>query len=127
MENYKSLETKILELRARKKAQERAIKESAKSLVTEFSPVTLAKNTIFELADDKEVQADVTKIGLNIGIGLLVNKLVSRQSGFKGVLMTLLVSKLSSYAIEHGTPYLLAGLNSYLEKKVDKTLPEGRY
>lgn len=120
MDNFKSLELKILQLKADKLAQEQAIKNTTKSLVDEYNPVRLAKNAIFELAEDKHVQTDVTKLGINFGLSLLANKLVTKQKGLKGLLITMLITKLSSFAIEQGTPYVLAGISNFLHRNDDE-------
>lgn len=120
MDNFKSLELKILQLKADKLAQEQAIKETAKSLVDEYNPVRLAKNAIFELAEDKHVQTDVTKLGINFGLSLLANKLITKQKGLKGLMISMLITKLSSLAIEQGTPYVLAGISNFLHRNDDK-------
>lgn len=120
MDNYTSLELKILQLKADKLAQEQAIKETAISLMDEYNPVNLAKSAIFELAEDTHVQTDVTKLGINFGLSLLANKLITRQKGLKGIIMTMLISKVSSIAIEQGTPYILAGISKFLHRNDDK-------
>lgn len=120
MDNFKSLELKLLQLKADKLAQEQAIKDTAKSLVDEYNPVRLAKNAIFELAEDKHVQTDVTKLGINFGLSLLANKLVTKQKGLKGLMITMLITKLSSFAIEQGTPYVLAGISNFLHRNDDE-------
>lgn len=116
MDNFKSLEQKLLQLKADKTAQEQAIKETTKNLLNEFNPVRLAKNAIFELAEDKHVQTDVTKLGINFGLSILANKLVTRQKGIKGIMMTMLITKLSTFAIEQGAPYVLAGVSKFLHR-----------
>lgn len=120
MDNFKSLELKILQLRADKLAQEQAIKETTKSLVDEYNPVRLAKNAIFELAEDKHVKTDVTKLGINFGLSLLANKLVTKQKGLKGLIVTMVITKLSTFAIEQGTPYVLAGISNFLHRNDDE-------
>jgi hypothetical protein len=116
MDNFKSLELKLHQLKADKTAQEQAIKDTTKNLLNEYNPVQLAKNAISELAEDKHVQTDVTKLGINFGFSLLANKLVTKQKGIKGLVMTMLVTKISSFAIEQGAPYVLAGVSKFLHR-----------
>lgn len=116
MEYLKSLELKLLQLKADKIAQEQAIKDTSKNLLNEYNPVRLAKNAIFELAEDKHVQTDMTKLGINFGFSLLANKLVTKQKGLKGLMMTMLITKVSSFAIEQCAPYVLAGVNKFLHR-----------
>lgn len=125
MDHFKSLDLKLVKLKADKTIQEEAIKDTAKKLANEFNPISLAKDAISELAEDKHVQTDVTKLGINFGISLLANKLVTNQKGLKGLMMTMLITKISSYAIEQGTPYVLAGVSKFLYRHYEEvTFPE---
>ena len=94
--DHKELTLRIIRLKAEKHRQEEELRQEVRELVKSFDHVSILKTYLHELAVDKEVQFDLARVGINMGAGFLINKVLGRNGSIKGFLSSILLEKLSS-------------------------------
>lgn len=93
--SYPDLVVHIMHLKQEKFRQEEEIKYRIRELLFLLNPLTMAKKALHDLAADSEAKFDMAKVGLDMGITMIVNRIM-RAGGIKGFLGKLLIGKLSS-------------------------------
>jgi hypothetical protein len=116
MDTHTELLLRIKELKEEKGNQEIEITEQLKEIIDNFNSFSIIKNNLHELTHDKEVQLDVSKIGLDIGATFIIDKLLGRNNSIKGFLSSIIVEKISSSFIKNNTSKIISFFN-YLTKK----------
>ncbi len=109
-----------MQLKAQKFSQEEELKVKVKELAVGFNPVTMLKESLHNIASDREVQFDLAKVGLNTGATFLIDKVLGRNNSIKGFLSSLLVGNLSSSLIENYAPQIISGISKLLSKKTEQ-------
>ncbi|HAX96709.1 MAG TPA: hypothetical protein DCY35_09365 [Prolixibacteraceae bacterium] len=78
--NYTGVAIRIMHLKQEKLRQEDELKYELKEFVYNLSPVSMVKQSRHKLAEDREVQIDLTKIGLNWGANFLIDRILGKNS-----------------------------------------------
>jgi hypothetical protein len=96
--NAKELRISIQELELRQKSEMALIKEELETIIENLKPVNLVKNTLDEIIDSKEIQANVFDLGLGTVSGMLAKKIIVGDSenqalNFTGNLVGNLISQ----------------------------------
>lgn len=107
----------IMEIRASKDAQEASLKVAFKELALSLSPVEVAKSSIHNLVNDKGVQFDLIKGGMNLGSNFLIDTIFKKQSGIKGFLSSIIMEKVSSSFIQANAANIIVGVTKLFSKK----------
>lgn len=107
----------IMHLKAEKFKQEEELKHTFKEFVYTINPVNLVKNSLHDLAVDKEVQFDLAKVGLNMGANFLINQVLGKNRSIKGFLSSMLVEKFSSSYINNNVSKIISGIGNFLKPK----------
>ena len=115
--NHSELLFRIMELKAQKLSQEIQLKNSIKEFVYTLNPVSMVKDSLHELAKDKEVRFDLAKVGLNMGTNFILDKLLGRNKSIKGFLSSVLVEKLSATFINKNASSIISGLGKLIRSK----------
>ncbi len=114
---HSELALRIIYLKSIKIKQEEEIKITFKELANSIHPVTMVKESLHELSLDKEVQFDLTKIGLNEGANFIIEKVFGKNKSVKGFVSTLLVEALSSTLINRNLPKIISSFTKFLQRK----------
>ena len=109
--DHTALVLRISELKAEKIIQEGKLKNSFKEFTNNFSPLSLLKGSMQELADDKEAQSVLLKAGLNLGSNFIIEKVLGRSRSIKGFLSSILVEKLSTPFINNKVSKIISGIS----------------
>lgn len=112
--NHTQLQLRIMHLRSEKFSQEIELKHSVKEFVYSISPVSIVKDSIHTLVQDKEVRFDMAKVGLNIGANFLIDKVVGRGRSIKGFLGSIIIEKISSSLINGNTSSIISGITKMM-------------
>ncbi len=112
--NHAELQLQILQLRKHKFTQEKELKNSLKEFIYTLNPLSIVKDSLHKLAEDKEVRLDLTKVGLNMGANILIDKVLGKGNSIKGFLSALLVEKFSAAFINKNIPTIISGISKIL-------------
>lgn len=110
--NYSELVMHIRQLKQEKSDQEEEIKYTIRELILLLNPITMFKNGIHGLAEDSQAKFDMAKVGLDMGISILVNGLLRNRYGIKGIIGKLLLEKFSSTVIGNNLTKLVSGFRN---------------
>jgi len=111
--SHAELALRIMQLKGEKFQQEEEIKRSFKEFTYTLNPISIVKESIHELAHDKEVQVDILKVGINVGANFLIGKVLGKNNSIKGYLSTMLVQTISSSFIHNNinSSTLISGIS----------------
>jgi hypothetical protein len=114
--SYEELSNKIVALQADKFKQETALKHSLQEIAATLNPLSVLKSSLHKLAETPEVRVDLTKVGLNIGADLIIDKVLGKNRSIKGFLSALMAEKMVASYINNHAPNLVEGIKKWLEK-----------
>ena len=112
--NHTQLQLHIMHLKSKKISQEIELKHSVKEFVYSISPLSIVKDSLHSLVQDKEVRFDMAKVGLNLGANFLIEKVVGRSKSFKGFLSSILIEKISSSFINSNASSIISGISKIM-------------
>ena len=107
----------ILVMRESKDCQELALNECFKDFAHSLSPFELLKSAVHELSEDKGVQFDLVKGGMNLGANYLIENVLTKKGGFKGFISSVVLEKLSSSFIEANAGSIIARVTNFFSSK----------
>ena len=110
--NYPELKLHIMHLKQEKFRQEDEIKYAVRELIFLLNPVTMVKRGIHEMALDSEAKFDLAKVGLDLGISMIVNRIMRNTSSLKGLVGKLLIGKFSSSFLYNNISKVVAGIRN---------------
>ena len=114
--NHAELSLRIMELKSEVLLQQDNLKYTFKGFLFTLNPISIVKESIHELAKDKEVQFDLTKVGLNLGADFLINQVLGRNRSINGFLCSVLLEKLSNTFINKNASGIISGISKLLSK-----------
>lgn len=115
--NHTQLQLHIMHLKSKKLSQEIELKHSVKDFVYSISPLSIVKDSLHSLVQDKEVRFDIAKVGLNIGANFLIDKVVGRGKSIKGFLGSIIIEKISSSFINGNVSSIISGISKMIHPK----------
>ena len=116
--NHKDLVLRITHLKASKLRQEEDLKHVFTTVIGAMNPVSILKDSIHELAENKAIQLDLTKVGLDIVTNFVIDKVLGRNRSIRGFLSSVLVEKLSgSFINNENVLKMIMGIKYWLSKK----------
>ncbi|MGB6035607.1 MAG: hypothetical protein WBG42_05020 [Cryomorphaceae bacterium] len=118
------LKLKIAEVKFEQEIQEREVSASFESIVSGLNPASIAKSSLQELADDRDVQESATGAALKFGTRFLAFKVIGRFGGVFGAVAAAVVGNLSDHYVEKTTPKMLNAVGRLFTKKKRKKNPE---
>ena len=113
---YSEMVMRIMHLKQEKFRQEDELKDAFKEFIYNLSPVSMVKQSLHKLAEDREVQFDLTKIGLNLGANFLIDRILGKNSSLKGFLSALLVEKISDSFINNNLSTIISGIRRLIDR-----------
>lgn len=121
---HASLKLQIMHLKAERFENEERIKRTARSIVYSLHPATLARETIQELSEDRQVQVSATQTALMMGTRFLVYKVLGRFGGLLGVVGAAAAGQFSDKYINEAAPKILNVIGSLFRKKHTEPVEE---
>jgi hypothetical protein len=110
--NYSELVLHIMHLKQEKFRQEEEIKYNIRELIFLLNPIYMFKQGLRGLASDSEAKFDLAKVGLDMGISILVNGLLRNRYGIKGMIGKLILEKFSSTVIGNNLSKIVTGIRN---------------
>lgn len=110
--NYPELLLHIMHLKQEKFRQEDEIKYTVRELIFLLNPVTMVKKGIREMAEDSEAKFDLVKVGLDLGMTMVINRIMRNTRGIKGLIGKLLIGKFSSSFLYKNVGKIVAGIRN---------------
>lgn len=107
----------IVDVRINLETQGIALKEHFKEFVHTISPFEVAKSSIHALVNDKEVQFDLIKGGMNLGSNFIIERIFNKDHGIKGFLSSVILEKVSSSFIQANAANIIVGISKLFSKK----------
>ncbi len=120
--SHTELLMRIMHLKQEKFRQEEQLEYSIREIGYSLNPVILTKKYLHELAESSEVKFDLTKIGLNLGANLIIDRILGKNSSFKSILSALIVEKFSTYFINNKLLNIISGIGKRLHRQTDQEL-----
>ena len=77
----------------------------------------MTKSAIHELVEDKGVQFDLIKGGMNLGANYLIETVFNKQGSIKGFLSSMVLEKLSSTFIQANAGNIIMGVTGLFSRK----------
>ncbi len=105
------LKLRILQLKAEQNQATENLKDSFGEVVDLLRPANLAKNIFSDLFQDKQVQQDLTQLGLTFGTNMLISYLFGKNKNFKRFVGSSLLEQFSTNFIQNNIPLIM----DYLE------------
>jgi len=113
--NYPELLLHIMHLKQEKFRQEDEIKYTIREIIFLFNPLSMVKKGIHDLAEDTQAKFDLAKVGLSMGINLLINRVMRNKGGIKGFIGKLLIEKFSSTFIGNKLSKVISGIRNRIQ------------
>ncbi|HEX7412736.1 MAG TPA: hypothetical protein VF411_01735 [Bacteroidia bacterium] len=105
---YEELTHRITELTTIKDAQEIELKSNVKELYESFQLKNTLKNTVKDLANDKEFSQNGFKTAADMATDFIIGKIFNKNNSIKGFITTLLVEKLLTPLIKNNKDKILS-------------------
>lgn len=118
--NHTELLMRITLLREEKCRQEEEIKDTFNNFVSTLDPVYLVKKSLHNLAEDKDVQYNLSKVVLNFGTSFIIDKILGKNRSIKGFLSAVLVERFSTSVINNNLPKIISVITNLLHKNSEK-------
>lgn len=113
----------ILITRESKDRQETALADCFRDFADSLSPFEVMKSAVHKLTEDKGVQFDLVKGGMNLGANFLIEK-VFNKGGIKGFMSSVVLEKLSSSFISANAGGILTGITNFFSPKEKQSDPQ---
>ncbi len=110
IKNHTELQFRIMQLNSQREEQELELKKGMKELYNSLHPLNLLRNGLSDIASDKQVQFDATKIGLNLGSEFLIGKLLGSNMNITKYLGSIVLQKASDYLINNHPDKIVWGV-----------------
>jgi hypothetical protein len=105
------LKLRILQLKAEQNQATENLRESFREMKEILRPATLAKNAFSDLFQDKQIQQDLTQLGLTFGSNMLISYLFGKNKNFKRFVGSSVVEQFTTNFIQNNIPLIM----DYLE------------
>lgn len=94
--SYPSLLARIEEVKKQKKVHEIQLQEITREFADGLDHVKIIKRYLNELAEDKQIQTDVTKIAATVGKDFIIGKVFGKYRSIAGFVSSILIENVSS-------------------------------
>lgn len=118
--SYDDLVLHIMHLKVEQFKQEEELKHTFQDFISTLYPSSIVKATLHKLATDKEVQFDLTKVGLNMGTNLIIDQIFGKNRSIKGFLSSALIEKFTSSFINNNTSKIMSVIGNLIHRVTEK-------
>ncbi len=117
---YDEVTQRIAQLTQIKNAQEIELKNNVKSVYENFQLKNILKNTVKDLANDKEFRQDGISAATGFATDMVVGRLFNKNNSIRGFITTLLVEKLALPLIKNNKDKILSFISGLVSKEKNK-------
>ena len=117
---YEELTLRIAQLNQLKDTQEVELKNNLKSVYENFQLKNILKNTVKDLAADKQFRQDGIAAATGLATDMVVGRLFNKNNSIKGFITTLLVEKLALPLIKNNKDKILSFITNLVSKEKNK-------
>lgn len=100
---------RIENLKVQKAIQEEGLKVILIELTEKINPISFVKDSLHELAVNREVQFDLAKVALNMGANLVIDQVLGKYRSIKGFFSSVLIEKFSTAFINSNASKIFSG------------------
>ena len=118
--SYSELLMRIEYLKLEKTKQEEELKVTFKEFVDSLDPIQMLKQSLHKLAEDKEVQVDLTRVGVSIGVNYIISKILYKNNNLKGFLSSVLINLLSTALTTENISKIINAVTNFIHPNVDE-------
>lgn len=115
--SHADLLLRIAELKEINSWQDAEFKDTFREFVNTLNPLSMVKESLHELAEDREVQFDLAKVGMNLGANFIIDRILGKHSSIKGFLGAKLVEKISASLINSNVYNIISGIGRLIHRK----------
>jgi hypothetical protein len=112
--NHAELVLRIMDLKAEKFSREEDLKYTFKEFVSTLNPISMVKESLHQLAADRDVKFDLAKVGLNLGVDFIIDKVLGRNRSVKGFLSSVLIEKFSTLFLNNNISKIVSEISKLL-------------
>ena len=112
--NHAELVLRIMDLKVEKFSREEELKYAFKEFVSALNPISMVKESLHQLAADRDVKFDLAKVGLNLGADFIIDKVLGRNRSFKGFLSSVLFEKFSTLFLNNNISKIVSEISKLL-------------
>ncbi len=116
---YEEVTQRIAQLSAKKDIQEIELKNNLKEVYENFQIKNIIKNTVKDLASDKEFRQDGITAAASFATDLVVGRLFNKNNSVRGFVTTLLVEKLALPFIKNNKEKIFSFISNLISKHND--------
>lgn len=118
--SYEELTIRIAQLNQQKEAQEIELKNNLKTVYESFQLKNIIKNTVKDLATDKDFRDDSFKAAGTMATDFIVGKVFNKNNSIKGFISTLLVEKLAVPLIKNNKDKIISFITNLMSREKHK-------
>ena len=112
--SHAELVLRIMDLKAEKFSREEDLKYTFKEFVSTLNPISMVKESLHQLAADRDVKFDLAKVGLNLGVDFIIDKVLGRNRSVKGFLSSVLIEKFSTLFLNNNISKIVSEISKLL-------------
>ncbi len=116
---YEEVTLRIAQLNAVKDAQEIELKNNLKEVYENFQLKNIIKNTVKNLASDKEFRQDGVTAATGLAADMVLGRLFNKNNSLKGYITTLLIEKLALPFIKNNKEKIFSFISNLVSKHKD--------
>ena len=111
---------RIRQLKVEKLRQENELKYTFREFANSLEPLSVVKRSLHKMTQDKEVQFDLAKAGLNLSTNFIIGAVLGKYRGIKGFLSSVLLEKISTVFINNNVSEIIAGIDKLVYQNSEK-------
>ena len=104
---HAQLISRIEQLKSNKASEEQRIKSTVKELTSNFSPSSIIKTAIHDLAADSRVHYDLTRMTLYTGTNYVLDKLIGKNKPVRDIVNAIIAEKLSDSSSRNNGSFII--------------------
>ena len=112
--SHAELVLRIMDLKVEKFSREEDLKYTFKEFVSTLNPISMVKESLHQLAADRDVKFDLAKVGLNLGVDFIIDKVLGRNRSVKGFLSSVLIEKFSTLFLNNNISKIVSEISKLL-------------
>jgi hypothetical protein len=117
--SYEEVTQRIAQLNTIKDAQETELKNNLKAVHQNFQLKNILKNTLKDLAGDKEFRKDGISAATGFATDMVVGRLFNKNNSIRGYITTLLVEKLALPFVKNNKEKIFSFISNLVSKHKD--------
>ena len=114
---YEEVTQRIAQLNTLKDTQEIELKNNLKEVYANFQLKNIIKNTVKDLAHDKEFRQDGVSAATGLAADMVLGRLFNKNNSIRGYITTLLIEKLALPFIKNNKEKIFSFISNLVSKE----------